>query len=236
VSGLLALLGGQEHTEGCEAIDRRLLEEVGSDRPSVTVVLAASTPRRRAFKTHEAHAYWGRLGCDVQIAMAGGADETQRALDALAAPDIVVLTGGHPWLLHARLDRSPVLERILDLWHSGVPLSGSSAGAIALCEWRQYLKPPRPFRLVPGAFRVLPGTAAAPHFDRYGLHRWARAVSRRYPKLRILGLNDQTALVGRGDEFTVVGQHDVAMVQGGRATRFPVGATLEVGMPAGVMA
>lgn len=227
MTGLLALLGGQEHTAGCEPIDRRLLQEARHDKPSVTVVLAATTPRRRAFKTNEAQVYWGGLGVDVQFAMNGGPNETERALAALDDPDIVVMTGGHPWLLHTRLDGSPVLRRILELWKSGVPLSGSSAGAIALCEWRQHLQPPRPFRLV-RAFGLVRGCAAAPHFDRYGLDRWAVQVARRNPLLRVLGLNDRTALVGRDGEFTVYGASSVTVIENQRSTRLPRQASLQL--------
>lgn len=229
MTGLLALLGGQEHTSGCESIDRRMLAEARHDIPRVTVLLAATTPRRRAFKTNEALTYWRSLGIQPQIAMAGGPNETKRALAALDDPDIVVMTGGHPWLLHRRLDGSPVLDRILDLWRSGVALSGSSAGAIAVCEWRQHLQPPRPFRLV-RAFGLLPGSAAAPHYDRYGLDRWAQQVSRRYPQLRILGLNDRTALVGRNGEFTVYGESSITLLQGRQVTRFHRSASLELAM------
>lgn len=229
MTGLLALLGGQEHTTGCEAIDRRLLEESRHDKPVVTVVLAATTPRRRAFKTNEATVYWHRLGVDVRFAMNGGPRETERSLEALEDPDVVVMTGGHPWLLHTRLDGSPVLRRILELRDQGVPLSGSSAGAIAMCEWRQHLQPPRPFQLV-RAFGLVLGCAAAPHFDRYGLDRWAAQVSRRYPKLSILGLSDRTALVGRDGEFTVYGSSTVTLLEGRRVTRVPSSGSIELAM------
>jgi cyanophycinase len=229
MTALLALLGGREHTPGCEAIDRRLLEETGGAAPQVTVVLAATSPRRRAFKTQEALAYWGALGVAVRFAMNGGPDEYERSLAALENPDLVVMTGGHPWLLHTRLEGSKVLARIRELAAQGVPLSGSSAGAIAMCEWRQYFRPPNPMKLVP-AFGLVPGTAAAPHFDRYGLDRVVGRISRRYPNLEILGLDDRTAVVGRGTDFRVYGVGGVTVVQGGRSRRFPTGASLQLGM------
>lgn len=229
MTALLALNGGQEHTPGCEAIDRRLLEDTGSRVPQVTVVLAATSARRRAFKIAEARGYWGSMGIPVRFAMCGGPDEVEQSLDALADPDLVVMTGGHPWLLHARLEGSRVLVRIRELAAEGVPLSGSSAGAIAMCEWRQHFRPPNPLRLV-RAFGLVPGTAAAPHFSLYGLERIVTAISRRYPHLEILGLDDRTAVVGRGNEFGVYGTGGVTLVHGGRVRRFPNGASLQLGM------
>ena len=227
MNGLIALLGGQEHTDGCQEIDRRLLAEARSAKPVVAVVLAATTPRRRAFKRREALAYWGLMGVEVRFALDGGPDEEQRSVEALADPDLVVMTGGHPWLLHARLDGSAVQQRIVELWHQGVPISGSSAGAIALCEWRQYLQPPHPLRLV-RAFGLVPGSAAAPHYDRYQLSRWVTQVSRRYPTLQILGLTDRTALIGRDRDFRVFGQGGVTLVEGRRVVHVGRSASLQL--------
>jgi cyanophycinase len=228
MTALLALLGGQEHTTGCEDIDRRLLEETGSRVPHVTVVLAATSPRRRAYKMQEALSYWEAMGVPVQFAMNGGPDELGRSLAALEDPDLVVMTGGHPWLLHARLEGSQVLARIRALAAQGVPLAGSSAGAIAMCEWRQHFRPPNPLKLV-RAFGLVPGTAAAPHFDLYGLDHVVTRISRRYPHLEILGLDDKTAVIGRDDDFKVYGRGAVTVVQGGRLRRFPSGASLRLG-------
>jgi cyanophycinase-like exopeptidase len=100
-----------------------------------------------------------------------------------------------------------------------------------VCEWRQHLQPPRPFQLVRG-FGLLPGCAAAPHYDRYGLNRWVGQVSRRYPRLRILGLTDRTALIGRDGDFTVVGQGSVTLVEGRRLTQVPRQASIELALAA----
>lgn len=231
MTALLALLGGQEHTPGCEDIDRRLLEETGRSTPQVTVMLAATSPRRRAYKMQEALTYWGGMGVPVCFAMNGGPDELERSLVALEDPDLVVMTGGHPWLLHARLEGSRVLARIRELAAQGVPLSGSSAGAIAMCEWRQYFRPPNPLKLV-RAFGLVPGTAAAPHFNLYGLDRWVARISRQHPHLEILGLDDRTAVIGKGTDFSVYGSGAVTVVQGGRLRRFSRGASLQLGAAA----
>lgn len=223
MSGLLALVGGAEHTAGCEPIDRRLLAGSGR-RPEVTVLLAATAPRRRAYKIAEAQRYWAAFGARVRFGFSGRPDDVEQTLAVLADPDLVVFTGGHPWLLHARIKGTPVLDRVLELWHGGVPLSGSSAGAIALCEWRQQLRPPRPFRLVPAAFGLVRDSAAAPHFDLPAIRRWAYLVVRRHPLLQVLGLSDRTALIGRDGTFDVVGAGSFTRLTGGELRSYPAGA------------
>jgi peptidase E len=228
VSGILALVGGQEHTPGCEPIDQAILRDIGVSRPRVTVVLAGTSPRRRAFKMHEARTYWGGFGAHVSFAFTGVADETSAGLEALADPDLIVFAGGHPWLFHQRLDLHPeIRERVLDLSRGGVPLSGSSAGAMAMCEWRQQMRPPRPLQLV-RALGLVPRSAVAPHFPRYGIPHIASWAARRHPFLRVLGLEDQTALVGRDDRFHVVGTGTVTVLDEHGPTRFGAGAEIHL--------
>lgn len=228
MSGLLCLIGGQEHTAGCEDIDRFLLRDAGVTRPEVAVLLAGTSPRRRAFKIDEAQRYWAPFGAAVSFVFTGRPDEEEHGLQVLETADLIAFAGGHPWLFDARLQAAPAItHKVLERWAAGVPLSGSSAGAMALCEWRQRLRVPRPFTLVQG-FGLVPGTAAAPHFSRYQMPRWAALTAQRHPHLRILGLEDRTALVGRGDAFQVRGRGRFTMVQAGSSRTYRVGEQVEL--------
>jgi hypothetical protein len=225
VSGLVAVLGGQEHLPGCEALDRRLLAESGLDHPTVTVLLAATVPGRIRAKIAEATAYWPRLGARVIFAYTGGPHETERALVALAAPDLVVLTGGRPWRMQRRLTWQ-IVDRLLQLSADGVPLMGSSAGAMTMCAWRLDLRPDALPRLRPG-LGLVPG-AVAPHYGRHATHHVCRVLSRCYPGLPILGLPDRTALLGRDGAFEVVGAGGCTVVHGGTRRRHPGGALVRL--------
>jgi cyanophycinase-like exopeptidase len=214
VTGLLALIGGQEHQRGCEPIDQRLLGESGTARAEVTVLLAATPPHRRAFKIAEATGYWKRLGARARVAFTGRPDDIEHALALLEQPDLVVLTGGRPWLLQARLAATPLRERLKALWRSGVPISASSAGAMALAEWRWALQPSAPLMVVPG-LSFLTGTLFAPHVDRHGIRWWAGLTRRRNPYLNVLGMQDRSAIVGRRGEWRVMGAGSALMMAGG---------------------
>ncbi len=215
MSGPLALLGGLEHNPGCEDADRRLLGVRGRSRPVVALLLAASPPGRRQAKAAEARRYYARLGAEVRCAFTGLPDEEAHALGVLEDPDLVLLGGGRPWLLHQRLDATPVLDRVMALWRAGVPLMGSSAGAMALCQWRPVLRGPRPLQLVPG-FGLVPSAVVVPHFGRHGMERWAGSAARRYPSLSLLGLADRTALVLDERGWRVAGAAPVTLLRGAR--------------------
>lgn len=203
MSGLVALVGGGEHTPGCEDTDRLLLSESGSRRPRVAVILAASPQRRRAFKRAEAEQWWARLGARARCAFAGEADPHRVAAALLRAADLVVLTGGRPWLLGRRLEEAELGHRLRERWHAGVPIMGSSAGAMMLAEAAWSLKPSAPLR-VRRALGLVPGALVAPHAGRHGIDTWAALTQRAHPELEVLVIPDRAALL-LGREPAAVG-------------------------------
>jgi hypothetical protein len=225
VSGLIAVLGGQEHHPGCEPIDRRLLAECGLSNPTVTVLLAATVPNRIGAKVLETTRYWPGLGARVRISCLGGVHDTEQTLEALRDTDLVVLAGGRPWLMRARLTNL-IIERLWQLSDEGVPLSGSSAGAMALCAWRLHLQPRRSPRVERG-LGFVPGFAA-PHYGRHGTqHAW-RLIAYHHPHMDVLGLRDRTALIGRDGHYQIMGAGSCTILRGGTSRRYPSGARVRL--------
>lgn len=208
MSGLVALLGGQEHTPGCEPIDQRLLRQSGVRRPEVAVLLAASPPRRRAFKLDQARAYWRQLGARARCAFTGEGDPIGRAASLLEEADLVVLTGGRPWLLRQWLQPTGLDALLRTRWEAGVPVSGSSAGAMLLGASTWALHARTPFTLQP-ALGLVPRVLVAPHAGRYGIDRWAARTQAAHPHLDVLGIADRTAVLVQDGEREVVGRGTV---------------------------
>ena len=205
MNGPVALVGGAEHTAGCEPADRLLLRACGVRRPAVAVLLAASPDRRRAFKRAEAEGWWSRLGAHPRCAFAGEANPLEQAAALIAHADLIVLTGGRPWLLWRRLLDTPLGERVHDRWRQGVPVSGSSAGAMVLAASAWSLRPAAPLTPCPG-LGLVPDLLVAPHAGRHGVDRWARRTQSAHPDLEVVGIPDRTTLlVQPGGERTVLG-------------------------------
>jgi cyanophycinase len=217
VTGLVALVGGCEHRPGWELIGRDLVDRTGAGRPRVALVPMASSLRKQPLEVERAQAYWSGLG--AAFGVADHRQSERESMDALAEADIVVISGGVPARLHAALAGSWIGDRIVELWRRGSTIVGSSAGAMELCEWRLAAPGPRP--LVPG-LGLLGGCAAAPHFDRYGMRRWAGAVIRMLGDVVLLGVDERTALVGRPGRFEVVGEGAVTILRrAGRSSYVP---------------
>ena len=232
MSGMLMLSGGFEHTDPHMTADRVLLDSLETSSPRVAVVPAASSARKQPTVATVAKRYWSQLGVAVDVVTV---DPTGQHTDGAASvdpppaireADLIVLTGGNPTRLVATT-ATTLWPHIAERWRKGAAVSGSSAGAMVLCDWRQQVTPPRPLRVV-RAFGMVRGCAAAPHFNRPVVRRWTIAASRVHPHLTILGVEECTALLGRDRQFTVYGTGAVTVVRAGKATRYEAGSRISL--------
>lgn len=238
-AGPIALIGGSEHRDVTVPIDRWLLESTGASRPRIAVVPVASSARKMPSTAALARSYWTTLGANVEFVV----PDPRRPIDsydALHAPDIIVITGGSPDRVIQSLGVSPLWDRILELWRNGTALSGSSAGSMALLQWRLRLLPPDPFDLVPG-LGPLSGYVSLPHYDRYvaGHPRrraWLERVASRFAgREGVVGLDEGTALIGWDSDYRVIGRGAVTVLDGGNWTTHASGSRVHLRMlPAAV--
>lgn len=221
MTGLLALVGGREHTPGCEPIDDAVLASCRADTPLVTVVPLASSWRTRPRTVGLAVAWWECRGARVLVAP----PDPDRAARVVAAADVVVLPGGAPDRLHRNLATSPVGSRVLARWRAGAALVGSSSGAMVLGDWRQSVVPP--FRVDEG-FGELHHVAVAPHHDLAVPRAVAGLRSWTHPHAIIVGIDEATGLVGRDGRFTVLGVGGVTVRRGTWQHRWVAGQQLDL--------
>src|SRR5258708_24712674 len=89
---------------------------------------------------------------------AASADLAERATGA----GLIYLTGGDPGLLAQTLRGTRVWAAMVAAWRAGAGLAGSSAGAMALCEWPLVMArwPLHTERRPAEALGPVPGTAA----------------------------------------------------------------------------
>lgn len=225
--GPVSLIGGMEHTPGCESIDRRMMDLLGLSRPTVVVVPAASRNKMVPVASERALTHWSRLGGKVRVALAGR-DSEEAVADALEEADIIILTGGQSDQIRTALHGSRTWSKIVEMWGEGTAVVGSSMGMIELFELRFKMRPPHPFSLI-GGLGLLDGYAGVPHFDKYGLRRWSERVSRRLTDVSILGIDERTGLIGRDGRLTVVGCGSATIIQGGSSISFRTGTEVELG-------
>jgi cyanophycinase len=200
-NGPLALVGGAEWTPPAAGLDAWLLERSASAVVTVVPTAAKDHPEM-AVRTARRH--FQALGAEVDAAMiltrvdAGDPSAQGR----LASAAFVYLAGGDPGHLATVLAGTPAWAGIVDAWRGGAVLAGSSAGAMVLCD--RMLRPGG--RAPEAGLGLLEGTVVLPHHERWAARLpGVGATLGADPSLRLLGIDECTALVLEGEYCRVLG-------------------------------
>jgi cyanophycinase len=132
MSGVLALVGGAEWTDGCEGFDAELLASSGGTDVVVLPTAAAFEHPDKAVE--HAAAWFQRLGGRVtalRVLSRGDALDPAN-VDALRDARFVYLSGGSPLHLRSVLKETPLWDALVEVFASGAVVAGSSAGAMVL--------------------------------------------------------------------------------------------------------
>src|SRR5579871_1129413 len=214
MEGLLALVGGDEFKPGNEQQDELLVEAAAGGPAYMLPTAGARSRYDKAISMSQA--WFGRLGLHVEPLMVLKRTDANSREIAAQAPGgrFFYLAGGDPGHLARTLKDSRVWAAIQAAWRNGAVLAGSSAGAMALCQWtlirRQW--PDSTDRRDEEALNVVPDTAVLPHYDTFG-HRWVDSATRSLPSAVLLGLDERTAALWDG-AWRAVGPGKGAVLQG----------------------
>ena len=231
--GPLALVGGDELKRGNEPQDRVLVEAAG-DGPAFVLATAAGR-QRPDMAVANAVAWFGSLGLEVLELPATTRTQakTRANIEAARAGRLFYLVGGDPGLVPKTLSDTPLWDAIVEAWRGGAALAGSSAGAMAICEWtlvRQRMPGDDRRRYLP-ALGLVPNVAVAPHFETFG-HRWVNGALAAAPNddVVLLGIDERTAALWRPGGWSALGDGDVTVIAGGATQAFGAGEAIP-GLP-----
>lgn len=217
-SGTLALIGGEEWTEGCD-FDGELLERSGGRRVLVLPTAAAyERPERRVMVAAE---WFSRWGGEVEgLMVLGRADaEDAGAADVVRRARFIYLSGGSPLHLRSVLKDSRVFSALRAAFDQGAVVAGSSAGAMVLTD---PMVDPRGGALTVG-LGLVERLAVVPHFgdvadDAHGekLHRSVALAPAGVP---VVGIPERTALIRTTSGWQSAGQGEVVVFVDGAPAR-----------------
>ena len=232
--GPLALVGSGEFLPVMAQVDVELLR----GRPP----RAAFLPTAAALEGDARVAYWLDLGekhyeqlgvepVPVPVRTRHDADDLELAA-RLDGVGLVYLSGGDPHHLTRTLYGTRVWTAVVEAWRRGAALAGCSAGAMALTAGAPAL---RVGRDVPdgehNGLGVVSGMAVVPHFDR--MSRWEGALERflawQPPDTVLVGIDEETAVVGDGTTWRVVGERAVWVFEEGGRRSLRAGEELALG-------
>lgn len=210
--GVLALVGGDEFSEGC-TFDAELL--TASDAEEVLVLPTGAAYEHPQRLVDGAMSWFERLG-----AQAVGLDLLARPdafdtgnVERIRAARFVYLVGGSPMHVRSVLKDSPAWDALREAWDGGAVLAGSSAGAMVLCD---PMVDPRG-----GAFTLglglLVNLAVIPAHNRWSEDAAHRTLKMSPADLALAGIDERTALIrDPAGTWRTGGAGSVAVFQGGR--------------------
>jgi len=226
----VALVGAGEFLPSMAELDAGLLLATGRSRPRVAILPTASYPDgEEVFNRWAAQgvAHFGSLGAEVEPVLVrdrAGAEDAAAA-QALGEADLIYLSGGRPNYLMRVLSGTPVGQALIAAHDRGAVLAGCSAGAMVLAahafDFRLRLVP-WPLRWQRG-FGFVPGALVVPHYDAWPEPLCALIALQAPHGSVVLGIDGETALVGRDGAWQVHGRSRVTVWRGRHRDRYRAG-------------
>jgi cyanophycinase len=233
--GPVALVGAGEFLPEMAEFDAGLLASTGRARPRVAILPTASFPDGEATFTRWATmgvSHFGELGAEVEPVMVRdrpGADDPGAA-QAIGEADLIYLSGGKPSYLMAVLDGTAVGRALTDAHLRGAVLAGCSAGAMVLAchafDFRLRYAP-WPLRWRRG-LGFVDGASVIPHYDAWPEPMSALIALQAPRGSLVLGIDEETAVVGRDGAWQVHGRSRVTVWRGRRRERYRTGEIFRI--------
>jgi cyanophycinase len=225
--GPIALVGAGEFLPVMADFDADLLAATGRARPRVAILPTASYPDGEdVFQRWAAMgvAHFAGLGAEVEPVLVRDrmAAEDPVAAQALGEADLIYLSGGKPGYLLDVLRGTATGLALAAAHERGAVLAGCSAGAMALAghafDFRARLMP-WPLRWGHG-LGFASGVSVVPHYDAWP-EPFSALIALQAPRGSVvLGIDEETAVIGRDGAWQVHGTARVTIWRGRHRERF----------------
>jgi cyanophycinase-like exopeptidase len=230
----VGLLGSGEFEPWTDEVDRWLLDRASGDG-TVLILPAASAPEGDSVFEMWATmglTHYGRLGIPAEVVPLKTRPDAERPVLAkrLSSASMAYFSGGNPAYLAGILQGTVFWSELLTAMARGMAYTGCSAGIACLGE----VAPDSAVRdfaskeiWKPG-LRLFPRTQLGPHWDALdtylpGLRRMI--VSAVPDEWRLVGVDENTAMVGDGTQWQVLGSGAVHLWENGEWHDVAAGAS-----------
>ncbi|MFA5885175.1 MAG: Type 1 glutamine amidotransferase-like domain-containing protein [Acidimicrobiia bacterium] len=213
--GTLALLGGGEWRDGCRDLDAELI--AASAAREVVVIPAAAAYEHPERVAGRATTYFESLGIRARTVPVVHRPEAEdpKIAEIVRRAKFIYLADGSPLHLRSVLKGSAVFEAVVAAYHGGAALAASGAGATLVGD---PMVDPRG-----GAYTVglglVANLAVFPYHGTAADHLRERSIDLLPASAKLVGIDEETALVRDRDGSWRVAGVGVVTVYAGRAAR-----------------
>ena len=231
--GPIALVGSGEYLPVMQEIETNL---IANRNPKYVQIPTAAAPEGDASLN-----YWINLGkqqaqrmgvqaTSVPIRNRQDADD-EAFVKLIEDAGLIYLSGGNPNYLADNLRGTKTWNAIHSAWMDGAALAGCSAGAMAIADHILHIR--SPWKQQTTGLGVLPHIRVLPHFDRMfaRIPDFLQRFSNVPTGVTVVGIDENTAIVGGDEEWEVQGQKSAWIIGQGQRIEYPAGSTLFIAKP-----
>jgi cyanophycinase len=221
-----SLLGSGEFQRWSEPVDRRLVAEADGDGRVLILPTASAPEGKDVFERWGSLglAHFSRLDIPAEVIDLQTREDTDdpRLLARLDGASAVYFSGGNPAYLSATLAESDFLEAMLKQLDRGMAYAGCSAGVACLNEITFDSTTTDVDEIYKPGLGIVRRAVFAPHWDM--VDTWVPGASEfivsSVPEgFTFIGMDEETAMIGDGSSWEVVGTSGIHVSkEGGWAT------------------
>ena len=227
--GYLLLEGGAEFGGRMRDVDLRAIELAGGFNAPIRILPTAAAPDHNHQRAGDNGIRWFQsLGAKDAASLplidkASANDE--KISKSLREAKLIYMLGGFTHYLGQTLKDSLAWEAVLDAYHNGAVIAGSSAGAMVMC---QFYYDPGSGKIVEG-LNLVHNSLVLPHHDTFG-KSWAPRLLKQIPEVTLIGIDEQTGMIddGKDNSWSVYGRGAVTLYRNGEVTVFQTGKSFSV--------
>lgn len=231
--GALVIIGGAEDRQGDCVVLREFVRLAGGMKAHIAVMTAATGMPKEVGNDYIK--IFKRLGAEVVEVVSTERREDSKREDSLRIIEQatgVFFTGGDQSRIVDFIKGTPLDDAIHKRHEAGVVIGGTSAGAAMMPDnmiigGASVSNPSIDAVSMGPGMGYLPGVAIDQHFAQRGRLGRLLAALVLHPAVLGLGIDEDTAIIVKGDEFEVVGQGAITVVDESTATYNNLGKLLK---------
>ena len=225
--GYLLLEGGAEFGGRMRDPDLKAIELAGGFDAPIRIIPTAAAPDNN-------HQRAGNNGIRWFQSLAAKDVVSVPLIDKISAKDksiakslreakLIYMLGGFTGYLGETLKESAAWEAVLEAYHDGAVVAGSSAGAMVMCEFYYDLNQGQ----VIEGLNLVSNSIVLPHHNTFG-KSWASRLLE-IIQINLIGIDEQTGMIDDGAKtWTVYGRGGVTLYQNRQVEIYEAGKTFSV--------
>lgn len=230
-----SFLGSGEFEPWSADVDRRLLSMAQGDGRVLIVPTASAREGDEVFDAwgSKGLTHFAGLGVPAEVVPLRTRDDAHDdgVVDRLNGASVIYFSGGNPWHLAEAIRDTPFLDRMLSRLDAGMAFAGCSAG-VACLTGSTFDSDSDDFKAVfkPG-LGLIENALFGPHWDM--IDTWipgatAFIVASVPPGAALVGLDEQTAMLGDGRRWEVIGAASIHVLLDGAWSTHGAGEAFEL--------